>query len=86
MIRELKLSSVSLQMSEEKIKMYERALAREKADRKEAERILEDKSRELFYKGQELQKANEQLEGLVREKTSELKGVFENIVDAYVNE
>ncbi|WP_299150080.1 PAS domain-containing sensor histidine kinase [uncultured Dokdonia sp.] len=71
-------------MSEEKIKMYERALAREKAARKEAERILEDKSRELFYKGQELQKANEQLEGLVREKTSELKGVFENIVDAYV--
>lgn len=71
-------------MSEDKLKMYERALAREKAARKEAERILEDKSRELFYKSQELQKANIQLERLVQEKTSELKGVFENIVDAYV--
>ena len=84
MIRELKLSLVSLQMSEEKIKMYERALAREKAARKEAERILEDKSLELFHKGVELHKANKKLEGLVREKTSELKGVFENIIDAYV--
>ncbi|ANH60753.1 PAS domain-containing sensor histidine kinase [Dokdonia donghaensis] len=71
-------------MSEDKLKMYERALAREKAARKEAERILEDKSRELFYKSQELQKANIQLEKLVKEKTSELEGVFENIVDAYV--
>ncbi len=84
MIRVPKLSSVSPQMSEDKVKMYERALAREKAARKEAERILEEKSRELFYKSQELQKANGKLQKLVREKTSELKGVFENIVDAYV--
>lgn len=71
-------------MSENKIKIYERALAREKAARHEAERILEEKSRELYFKTEEVKTANRKLEELVREKTSELKGVFENIVDAYV--
>lgn len=71
-------------MAEEKHKIYERALAREKAARKEAERILEEKSRELFYKSKALQNVNAQLEKLVREKTSQLEGVFENIIDAYV--
>lgn len=71
-------------MAEEKLKIYERALAREKAARKEAERILEEKSRELFYKSKALQNVNAQLEKLVREKISQLEGVFENIIDAYV--
>ena len=71
-------------MSENKIKIYERALAREKAARHEAERILEEKSRELYFKTEEVKTANRKLEELVRKKTSELKGVFENIVDAYV--
>ncbi|GER60013.1 hypothetical protein ULMA_21210 [Patiriisocius marinus] len=71
-------------MDEDKINIYKRALDREKAARKQAERILEDKSRELYSKSQELKVTNEKLEGLVREATSELKGVFENIVDAYV--
>ena len=71
-------------MDEEKIKMYQRALAREKAARKEAERILEEKSRELYFKSEELKITNHKLEGLVKETASELKGVFENIVDAYV--
>ncbi|WP_298327594.1 PAS domain S-box protein [uncultured Dokdonia sp.] len=71
-------------MSDPKIKMYERALAREKAARKEAERILEEKSLELYSKSEELKISNSKLEDLVKERTSELKGVFENIVDAYV--
>ncbi len=73
-------------MSEDidKIKMYQRALEREKSARKEAERILEDKSKELYLKSEELKITNQKLEGLVKETTSELKGVFENIVDAYV--
>lgn len=71
-------------MDDAKIKMYERALAREKAARKEAERILEDKSRELYFKSEELKVTNKKLESLVKETTTELKGVFENIVDAYV--
>ncbi|MEQ3654963.1 MAG: PAS domain S-box protein [Dokdonia sp.] len=61
-----------------------RALAREKAARKEAERILEDKSRELYLKSQELKVTNAKLESLIKQTTSELEGVFENIVDAYV--
>lgn len=80
----LKLNSVSREMSEDKIKIYERALAREKAARKEAERILEEKSRELYLKSEEVKTANRKLEELVRVKSSELKGLFENIVDAYV--
>lgn len=71
-------------MDSDKIKMYERALAREKAARKEAERILEEKSKELYFKSQELKVSNEKLEELLQTKTSELKGVFGNIVDAYV--
>lgn len=71
-------------MSDPKIKMYERALAREKAARKEAERILEEKSLELYHKSEELRVSNSKLEDIVKERTSELEGVFENIVDAYV--
>jgi len=71
-------------MDSDKIKMYQRALAREKAARKEAERILEEKSKELYFKSQELKVSNEKLEELLQTKTSELKGVFGNIVDAYV--
>lgn len=71
-------------MSDDKVEIYERALARERAARKEAERILEEKSRELFYKSADLEEANAKLEKLVKEKTSELKGIFENIIDAYV--
>ncbi len=71
-------------MDDSKVKMYERALAREKAARKAAESILEEKSLELYNKSEELKVTNKKLENLVKETTSELKGVFENIVDAYV--
>jgi PAS domain S-box-containing protein len=71
-------------MNDPQIQMYMRALAREKAARKEAERILEDKSRELYLKSQELKVTNAKLESLIKQTTSELEGVFENIVDAYV--
>ncbi len=71
-------------MDDDKIQVYQRALAREKAARKEAESILEKKSRELYYKTQELEISNQKLEELLQTRTSELKGVFGNIVDAYV--
>lgn len=71
-------------MSEDKIKVYERAIAREKAARKQAEEILEEKSRELYLLTQELKASNEKLEQLVTEATSELKGVFDNILDSYL--
>ncbi|SCX99171.1 PAS/PAC sensor signal transduction histidine kinase [Nonlabens sp. Hel1_33_55] len=81
---ELRSNSVFNNMSEDKIKIYERALAREKAARKQAEQILEQKSRELFEKSEELRISNLKLENLYKQTSSELKGVFENIVDAYV--
>ncbi|MDP5081950.1 MAG: PAS domain S-box protein [Winogradskyella sp.] len=71
-------------MSQDEVDIYKRALAREKASRKAAEDILEAKSAELFETAQKLKESNKKLERLVKEKTSELQGVFENIIDAYV--
>jgi len=71
-------------MSQDEVDIYKRALAREKASRKAAEDILEVKSAELYRTTQQLKESNKKLERLVKEKTSELQGVFENIVDAYV--
>ena len=71
-------------MSQKKIDILERALAREKSARKQAEKILEDKSAELYELTLQLSKANYNLESSVQEKKSQLKGIFENIIDAYV--
>jgi PAS domain S-box-containing protein len=57
--------------------ILKRALQREKAARKAAERILEEKSRELYTTSQKLKH-------LLDEKSSQLQGVFQNIIDAYV--
>ncbi|PKH51537.1 histidine kinase [Tenacibaculum sp. Bg11-29] len=71
-------------MSQDKIDILERALKREKAARKIAEKILEDKSRELYSISEELKETNLKLEELLKEKSSQLKGVFENINDSYL--
>lgn len=67
-----------------KIEVYERALKREKAARKAAEAILEQKSSELYQLSEKLKQSNAKLEELLNRKTSELEGVFENIIDSYV--
>lgn len=64
-------------MNQDQIAILQRALKREKQARKSAEKILEEKSRELYQTSQKLEK-------LLNEKSSQLQGVFENIVDAYV--
>jgi len=64
-------------MSQDQLDILKRALERERKARKAAERILEEKSRELFQTSQKL-------EELLDEKSSQLQGIFENIVDAYV--
>ena len=64
-------------MSQDQIDILKRALEREKAARKAAEKILEEKSRVLYETSQKLEK-------LLDEKSSQLQGVFENIADAYV--
>ena len=71
-------------MSQKKIEILERSLKREKAARKAAEKILEDKSRDLYFVSEELKKTNLKLESLLNEKSTQLQGVFENIVDAFV--
>ena len=71
-------------MDKDKTEIYERALKREKAARKVAEKILEDKSKELYLLSEKLKKSNKQLENLLQEKSSQLQGVFENINDAYL--
>lgn len=71
-------------MSLSKIEILERALNREKKARKQAENILEKKSFELYNTSKELKVVNEKLEYLLSQKISQLKGVFENINDAYV--
>jgi PAS domain S-box-containing protein len=71
-------------MSQENIDILKRALHREKAARKEAEKILEVKSKELYVLSQELRKTNYRLENILSKKSSELEGVFQNILDAYV--
>ena len=70
-------------MSKDKIDILERALSRQKEARKQAEKILEEKSYELYNISQELKKANDTLENLVDEKNIQLRGIFENINDAY---
>jgi PAS domain S-box-containing protein len=64
-------------MSQDQLDILKRALKREKLARKAAEKILEEKSRELYQTSQKL-------EELLNEKSTQLQGVFENIVDAYV--
>lgn len=71
-------------MNQKKIDILTRSIERERAARKVAEKILEDKSRELYFLSEELKKTNQKLESLLGEKSSQLKGVFENILDAYV--
>ena len=71
-------------MSQEEIDILKRALKREKDARKAAEKILEDKSRELYHLSEELKVSNAKLEASVNEKSSQLEGVFKNINDAYV--
>ncbi len=66
------------------LEILQRALQREKAARKQAEQILEGKSRELYELTQELKNVNTKLQEGLTEKSSELQGVFENLVDAYV--
>ena len=71
-------------MPERKIQILERALMRERAARKEAEDLLETKSKELYATGMQLRKSNERLQTLLDAKINELEGVFLNILDPYV--
>lgn len=71
-------------MRNPKLEILEKALAREKKARKEAERILEEKSLQLYEKREELVSINENLSKVIDQKTIEFKGIFDNIIDSYI--
>ena len=71
-------------MSQDKIDILQRALLREKAARKQAEKILEEKSSDLYYANKRLEELYKEVESELTKTDSQLQGVFENIVDAYV--
>ena len=71
-------------MGNPKIEILQKALAREKLARKEAEKILEEKSLELYDKREELISINENLSKVIDQKTIEFKGIFDNIIDSYI--
>lgn len=71
-------------MSKEEIALLKRALERQVKSRKQAEKILEEKSKELYDIQHYLKEDNNRLRGLLKEKTTELEGVFFNIPDPYL--
>ena len=66
------------------IDILQRALKREKEARKIAEKILEEKSRDSYYLSQELKITNSKLFNLLEEKSSQLQGFLDNLLDAYL--
>ncbi|MEH6768870.1 PAS domain S-box protein [Maribacter arcticus] len=71
-------------MDNKEVILLKKALERQKKARRQAEKILEDKSMELYFVNHHLKEANSKLENLINEKNSEIEGVFINIIDAYV--
>tara|TARA_R110001592_G_scaffold99014_3_gene282264 strand:+ start:2163 stop:4526 length:2364 start_codon:yes stop_codon:yes gene_type:complete len=71
-------------MDNKEVVLLKKALERQKKARQQAERILEAKSKELYDVSHHLREANGKLENLLSEKSSELDGVFINIIDPYV--
>lgn len=67
-----------------KIEVLDRALNRQKEARIAAENKFEKKSIELFNLSEKLKKVNDKLEELLEEKDTQLKGVFDNLNDAYL--
>lgn len=71
-------------MDNKEVVLLKKALERQKKARQQAERILERKSKELYDVTRHLKETNNKLESLLSERTSELDGVFMNILDPYV--
>lgn len=71
-------------MDNKEVLLLKKALGRQKKARIQAEKILEEKSKELYDITRHLREANQRLENLLNEKTSELDGVFINIIDPYI--
>ena len=62
-----------MQGSSDNASLFERRFLRERGARKQAEQLLEEKSRELYLANEELRRLALDLEGLVEARTAELK-------------
>ncbi|QWX84756.1 PAS domain S-box protein [Cellulophaga sp. HaHaR_3_176] len=71
-------------MDNKEVILLKKALNRQIKARKQAEGILEKKSKELYDTAKHLKEVNSRLENMLSEKSSELDGVFTNIIDPYV--
>jgi signal transduction histidine kinase/CheY-like chemotaxis protein len=69
-------------MSDDRIALLERRLKREKNARKQAELLLEEKSRELFDSNKQLQQLADSLEQQVQERTAELTVAHDRALSA----
>ncbi|MGS0524557.1 hypothetical protein ACU8V7_04470 [Zobellia nedashkovskayae] len=69
-------------MDNKEVELLKRALERQKKARQQAEKILEQKSTDLYETSQRLKEANGTLENLLSEKVSELDNVFVNIIES----
>ncbi|MBD0383616.1 response regulator [Paenibacillus sedimenti] len=61
---------------------FRRQLERERAARKEAEKIAEQKTREIYYMNQELRQLNDHLEEMVKERTADLALARDEAIEA----
>jgi two-component system sensor histidine kinase/response regulator len=66
----------------DKLTSLERRLERERLARKQAEQLLEEKSRELYESNRELRELADNLEGLVEMRTRELKQARDDALSA----
>lgn len=71
-------------MDKHKINILQENLKKEKAARIAAEKIVEDKSKDLNALSNELKKAKLSLKTIQVEHSSEIEAVFENINDSYI--
>ncbi|MBB6733114.1 response regulator [Cohnella zeiphila] len=71
-----------MEATEEEIRLLRRELERERAARQAAERLAEQKGREIGAINRELIRMNDQLEELVRERTEELSRARDEAVEA----
>ncbi|HEA23050.1 hypothetical protein LCGC14_1987400 [marine sediment metagenome] len=71
-------------MDNKEVILLKKALDRQKRARKQAEVILEAKSKELYDTTRHLKEVNTSLEHLLNEKTDELNSAFLNIIDPYI--
>ncbi|NNM17583.1 MAG: PAS domain S-box protein [Croceitalea sp.] len=77
-------SNSPLSNTDKDVSILQRALVRERKARQAAERLLEDRSKELYDASLHLKEANGRLKSLVNKEGSEIDGAFVNIIDPYV--